>query len=238
MSADSRRTRQRRAVLARYLAPSLLESMLGVTRADVDAWVAGDTRVATAHTAAGPVFGCFEYAARTFGLDDAQEWFATDNAGLGGATPATALRERRGGGVLPAAKADSPFDWVPMVALDRAGTPRVALAGDWHGNLGFALGSIERLAKLGIRTLLHLGDFSLWPGPLGAKFIRRITKACDEHDITIYVTDSNHEDHARLALSDPPTACGGSPTGLGTSSGDTAGTGTTHGSSVSVAHPL
>lgn len=202
MSAESRRGRQERGVLARYLGPSHVEQMLGVSPDQLDAWAAGDARVHSAD-AVEDVYLCFQYAARILGFEDAHIWFTASNATLDGATPAQALADGDTTHALMAARIDSPLSDVPLVALDRYGIPRVALAGDWHGNLGHAVGSIQRLGKMGIRTLLHLGDFGLWPGPHGSKFIRRVTQECDTYDITILVTDGNHEDHARLALIEP-----------------------------------
>lgn len=205
VSAASRIERQWRAVLARYMPADLLKIMLDVNPQDTAAWATGDIRVTSRPDRTGTVFVCFEYAARTFGFDDAHEWFTTPNAGLGGITPAVAMAgySEEAVSTLYVARDDSAFPYVHLAALDRTGTPRVALAGDWHSNLGHAVGSIERLAQMGVRTLLHLGDFSLWPGSFGARYIRRVSQACDEHDITIYITDGNHEDHSCLALIEP-----------------------------------
>lgn len=203
MSAESRIRRQRRDVLARYLPAPLIKTMLDVNSDDITAWATGDNSVTNTPDRTGTVFVAIEFAARTFGLEDAHEWFTTPNARLAGATPAVTIAEGRYLDALDAAQDDCPFRWVPLAALDRIGNSRVALAGDWHGNLSHAVGSIQRLGRMGIRTLLHLGDFSLWPGDHGARFIRRVAQECDEHDLTIYVTDGNHEDHARLELIEP-----------------------------------
>lgn len=201
MSAASHLERQRRSVLVRYLQPSLIEQMLGVPPEQIGAWASGDRTVPHNH-ACGAAYFCFEYTARTLGLQDAHQWFTAGNASLGGAAPAQVITHLKAE-TLAAARSDSPFPTTPLIAQDRDGRLRVALAGDWHGNLPHAIGSIERLARSGVRTILHLGDFGLWPGEAGAKYIRRVTQACDEHDLTILVTDGNHEDHARLALIEP-----------------------------------
>lgn len=69
----------------------------------------------------------------------------------------------------------------------------VAVAGDWHGTIDWARRCIETAAGLGIRTMLHLGDFGLWPSPAGQMFLDAVDAACVEHDVTIYVTPGNHE---------------------------------------------
>lgn len=203
MSNASRRERQRRAPLARYLPAALMATMFDLNPGDISAWATGDTRVISVPNRSGTVFDCFTYAARVLGLENAHHWFTAPNAGLRGFSPAEAIVAKTAVQAVDAARTDTPFAAIPLAALDLRGRPRVALAGDWHGNLGHALGSIQRLGRLGIRTVFHLGDFSLWPGPHGAKYIRRITQACEQYDITIYVTDGNHEDHDRLALIEP-----------------------------------
>ena len=74
----------------------------------------------------------------------------------------------------------------------------VALAGDWHGNTAWAIARVRDVAERGVSTLLHLGDFGIWPGNSGAKFLRRIEQTCIEHDIALLVTPGNHEDWGRL----------------------------------------
>ena len=132
MSANSRRDRQERAVLARYLGPLIVEQMLGVDPDQLGAWAAGDARVS--HNNSVRVgYVCFEHAARTFGLDDAHVWFETENLGLDGSTPVEAIADQRDvRQVLDAARADAPHNRTPLPALDCYGTPRVAPAGDWR----------------------------------------------------------------------------------------------------------
>lgn len=49
---------------------------------------------------------------------------------------------------------------------------RIALAGDWHGNTRWALHALEAAARQGCDTVVHLGDFGLWPGHDGARTSR------------------------------------------------------------------
>lgn len=75
----------------------------------------------------------------------------------------------------------------------------VLLAGDWHGNLGWALQQLERNEdRGGPRLVLHLGDFSIWPGNRGKKFLYRLNKKCEEYGVDFIVTLGNHEDWARV----------------------------------------
>ncbi len=42
---------------------------------------------------------------------------------------------------------------------------RVVFAGDWHGNLLWATSRIQSIGSSGVKTILHVGDFGIWPGP-------------------------------------------------------------------------
>lgn len=201
MSAESRRVRQTRDPLVRYLGEGLIEAMLQIPASEVRAWATGDTRTTQADPAAeAALFAAFEHAVRAYGFADAPEWLTLPNSGLDGLTIVEAIEQGHAARVPAAAAADNPYGWVDLAALDMDGRPRVGLAGDWHGNLPWAEQALKKFANHGVRTVLHLGDFGLWPGDQDARFIRRVTDLCDAHDITILVTDGNHEDHDRLAL--------------------------------------
>lgn len=74
----------------------------------------------------------------------------------------------------------------------------VAVAGDWHGNIPWARQAIQRLDDLGIHTCYHVGDFGIWPGPAGKRWLTAVETAAAAADLSIYVTPGNHEDWARL----------------------------------------
>ena len=50
--------------------------------------------------------------------------------------------------------------------------PVVGIAGDWHGDLGWALSMVSRFHKHKIDTILHLGDFGIWRCLHGDKYLR------------------------------------------------------------------
>jgi hypothetical protein len=50
----------------------------------------------------------------------------------------------------------------------------------------------------GIRTLMHVGDFGVWPGVGGRAYVRTIEKACSRFGVTIFVTPGNHEDYDQI----------------------------------------
>ncbi|SDS55219.1 metallophosphoesterase family protein [Microterricola viridarii] len=73
----------------------------------------------------------------------------------------------------------------------------VVMAGDWHGNtdwIGKAIPSIARETS-GVRTILHAGDFGIWSGVRGRKYLDAIDFWCDRAGIArVLVTPGNHED--------------------------------------------
>lgn len=79
----------------------------------------------------------------------------------------------------------------------------VGLAGDWHGHAQWARARIRDLAEQGVDTLLHLGDFGIFPGPSGKKYLREVEASCAHHQVTIYATPGNHEDWGRLLSKKP-----------------------------------
>lgn len=74
----------------------------------------------------------------------------------------------------------------------------VALAGDWHGNGAWATDRIRNVAARGVRTVLHVGDFGVWPGKHGARFLRAVESVCADTGVEVLVTPGNHEDWGRL----------------------------------------
>lgn len=70
----------------------------------------------------------------------------------------------------------------------------VALAGDWHGNTDWAQNALGALARLGVTRVYHLGDFGVWPGPAGERYLDRIHLTCRRYGMDIWVTPGNHED--------------------------------------------
>lgn len=75
----------------------------------------------------------------------------------------------------------------------------VGIAGDWHSNTKWALQMLDVFASHRIKTILHVGDFGLWPGETGTQYISALYKKLDELGMTIYVTPGNHEDYDQLA---------------------------------------
>lgn len=75
----------------------------------------------------------------------------------------------------------------------------VGLAGDWHGDTRWAVSVLDELARVGVRTVLQLGDFGVWPGQGGEEFLGKLRRTLEENDQTLYVTLGNHEDYTQVA---------------------------------------
>lgn len=75
---------------------------------------------------------------------------------------------------------------------------RFAFAGDWHGNTNWANGCLLHLAAKGIDTVLHLGDFGIWPWTEGKKYLDSVEEMAARHDIRILFVDGNHEDFHQI----------------------------------------
>jgi hypothetical protein len=80
---------------------------------------------------------------------------------------------------------------------------RVAVAGDWHGNTGWAIRVITEAAEILHATenhaiFLHLGDFGIWPGPGGRAYLHKVLRTLRENDAELWFIDGNHEDFNQL----------------------------------------
>lgn len=71
---------------------------------------------------------------------------------------------------------------------------RVAFAGDWHGNSQYAVKAITYAHEQGVEQIYHVGDFGIWPGSRGARYIHKIERTCKTYDIPVVVTLGNHDD--------------------------------------------
>lgn len=74
----------------------------------------------------------------------------------------------------------------------------VGVAGDWHGNLTWAVFCVGQLADVNVDLILHAGDFGIWPGVDGRAYLDGVEQACAGRGVTILVTPGNHEDWDRI----------------------------------------
>jgi Calcineurin-like phosphoesterase len=87
---------------------------------------------------------------------------------------------------------------------DRPSPARILVAGDWHGNTAWAVHVIKLAAEVldgePAKTIVHLGDFGIWPGPPGWKYMAALTEATGAHGVEVCFVDGNHEDHDFLDI--------------------------------------
>lgn len=102
---------------------------------------------------------------------------------------------------------DTNTDLVPISTTDAAPAPvaaktltcaEVGFAGDWHGDFSWAQARVMSAGMRGVGVIFHVGDFGIWPGPSGKKYLMHVERACASYGVTILVTPGNHEDWARL----------------------------------------
>jgi predicted phosphodiesterase len=78
----------------------------------------------------------------------------------------------------------------------------VVLAGDWHGNTGWACHVVEESAKLLAdeeqKIIIHAGDFGVWPGQEGRDFLDDLSGVLSAYEIEVWFVDGNHEWHPEL----------------------------------------
>jgi hypothetical protein len=78
-------------------------------------------------------------------------------------------------------------------------SPRtVMMAGDWHGDLMHARSAIEHAKRQGVAGILHLGDFGIWPGIEGRRYLLGIEAALRDARMWLCFIDGNHEDFPQL----------------------------------------
>lgn len=83
----------------------------------------------------------------------------------------------------------------------------VMIAGDWHGNLPWALKMIRHAAVQGATCIVQLGDFGYWGGRDGARYLDRLSAELAKLEVQLYFIDGNHENFDRLLAQpiDPTT---------------------------------
>ncbi|MEY9777209.1 metallophosphoesterase [Arthrobacter sp. MW3 TE3886] len=73
------------------------------------------------------------------------------------------------------------------------------VAGDWHGNQGWAIATIQSAAREGAATMLHVGDFGLdWPGAKRGRYEARLNGFLQALGITLIVSGGNHDNWKTL----------------------------------------
>lgn len=76
----------------------------------------------------------------------------------------------------------------------------VTFAGDWHGDTAFARQVVDLApaGPSGVRVVLQLGDFGVWPGQGGADYLDALAVHLERTNGVLLFVDGNHEDHVQL----------------------------------------
>jgi Icc-related predicted phosphoesterase len=77
---------------------------------------------------------------------------------------------------------------------------RIGFAGDWHGNVAWANSRLQAFGAAGVSTVYQVGDFGLWPGSSGKRFLRTVESTCEQSDVQLFIVLGNHEDYGRVKL--------------------------------------
>ena len=72
---------------------------------------------------------------------------------------------------------------------------RIAIAGDWHADTGYAVSAIEHAAKRAADVLVHLGDFGY---DFTDEYLDALEDALARHGLVLGFVDGNHENFDRL----------------------------------------
>ena len=72
------------------------------------------------------------------------------------------------------------------------------VVGDSHGDTGWMMDIIRAAGANGIDTLYQVGDFGIWPGMGGAKYLDKVSKCAVENDVEVFVVLGNHENYDQI----------------------------------------
>lgn len=72
---------------------------------------------------------------------------------------------------------------------------RLMIVGDTHGNAGAVEYKAKIAKRLGVDTMIVVGDFGLWPGYEGVQFLDDVNAAAREYNQRVIALPGNHEDH-------------------------------------------
>lgn len=75
-------------------------------------------------------------------------------------------------------------------------TKPMIFAGDWHGSISQAAKVVDHAAEYEVEIIFQLGDFGIWYND--KPFLNKLQARLEEHGITLYFVDGNHEDFKRL----------------------------------------
>lgn len=76
--------------------------------------------------------------------------------------------------------------------------------GDWHGDDVWASTVLSNISKGAL--VVHVGDFGIWPGPVGKRFLMIVERLLAEKSAHMLLVPGNHEDYNRIGGLKPVTS--------------------------------
>lgn len=74
----------------------------------------------------------------------------------------------------------------------------VTLAGDFHGEAGWARHVVKAAGRAGSNVVVQVGDFGVWDDSGGRHFLDEVNRWCQITGVPVLFVDGNHEDHEFL----------------------------------------
>lgn len=81
---------------------------------------------------------------------------------------------------------------------------KALVIGDVHGDTQWAQLMVQKARANGCDVILQLGDFGIWPGAKGDKFLNHLNRTLVRENVTLFFVDGNHEDFPKLARLSKP----------------------------------
>lgn len=75
---------------------------------------------------------------------------------------------------------------------------KIMMLGDVHGDTEWAVKCIKFAKQQGAHKVFQLGDFGIWGGTGGAKFVDKVSNAAVVNEIDFVFLDGNHENFDKL----------------------------------------
>lgn len=75
---------------------------------------------------------------------------------------------------------------------------KLLLAGDIHGNLHWHKRIIDYAVRLKVRHIMQLGDYGVWHGSGGERYLKGASDYAVENDVIVFFLPGNHENYVML----------------------------------------
>lgn len=77
---------------------------------------------------------------------------------------------------------------------------KILILGDTHANTRWSVNAVAIAKRLNALDIMVVGDFGYWPDPQYGHpyFLKELSEAAQEHGVTVWWVDGNHEDFGNL----------------------------------------